>query len=58
MLTGSSVGTIAYMPGLRLWKDPLVGNEAIAYARRYIMPFRKGYNYPMRELNCHYPNKY
>ena len=39
-----SVGTIAYMPGLRLWKDLLVDNETIAHARRYIMPFRKGYN--------------
>jgi len=41
-----SVGTIAYMPGLRLWKDLLVDNETIAHAMRYIMPKRKGYNNP------------
>ena len=36
-----SVGTIAYMPGLRLWKDLLVDNETIAHAMRYIMPQKK-----------------
>ena len=46
LINRKSVGTIAYMPGLRLWKDLLVDNETIAHAMRYIMPQRKGYNNP------------
>ena len=40
-----SVGTIAYY-FIEALDCPLLSNEAIAHAMRYIMPQRKGYNNP------------